>query len=60
LVVALLGEGEIPVRQQLEVLRRVGYGGYISFEWEKKWHPELPEAEVALPLGMAWLRAQLE
>lgn len=56
----LLGEGEVPVRQQLEALRRIGYEGYVSIEWEKKWHPELAEPEVALSEGIAWLRAQLE
>jgi fatty-acyl-CoA synthase len=56
----LLGEGEVPVRQQLEALRRAGYAGYVSLEWEKKWHPELAEPEVALPQGIAWLKGRLE
>jgi len=55
----LLGEGEVPVRQQLEALQRAGYAGYVSIEMEKKWHPELPEPEVALPSGIAWLRRQI-
>jgi hypothetical protein len=25
------------------------YDGYFSLEWEKKWHPDLPEAEIAYP-----------
>ena len=25
-----------------------GYKGYYSFEWEKLWHPEIAEPEVAL------------
>lgn len=51
-----LGEGEVPVRAQLAALQQYGYGGYISVEWEKKWHPELAEAEVALPQHLAWLK----
>lgn len=56
----LLGEGEVPVLQQLSALQRAGYRGYASIEWEKKWHPEIPEPEVALPQGIAWLRDQLD
>ena len=51
-----LGEGEVPVRQQLDILKQKGYTGYMSVEWEKHWHPELAEPEVALPQHIAWLR----
>ena len=53
----LLGEGEVPVAEQLRVLRQRGYEGYISVEWEKKWHPEIPEPEVALPQHIRYLRS---
>jgi sugar phosphate isomerase/epimerase len=52
----LLGEGEVPVRGQLAALRRAGYNGYVAVEWEKKWHPEIEDPEVALPQHIAWLR----
>lgn len=52
----LVGEGEVPVREQLAALREHGYGGYVSVEWEKKWHPEIAEPEVALPQHIAWLK----
>lgn len=45
----LTGTGEVPVKTQVEVLARGGYKGYYSFEWEKKWHPEIEEPEVAFP-----------
>ena len=45
----LLGEGEVPVRQMLGLLAAGGYQGWISVEWEKRWHPEIAEPEVALP-----------
>lgn len=44
----LLGEGEVPIYQGMELLIRDGYKGYFSFEWEKLWHPEIPEPELAL------------
>jgi sugar phosphate isomerase/epimerase len=44
-----LGEGEVPVREITRLLADGGYGGYISVEWEKYWHPDIEEPEIALP-----------
>jgi sugar phosphate isomerase/epimerase len=44
----LTGRGNIPIRQQIEVLERAGYKGYYCFEWEKVWHPELDDPEIAI------------
>lgn len=46
---SLTGEGEVPISQILNILDKDNYDGYISFEWEKRWHPELAEPEIALP-----------
>jgi sugar phosphate isomerase/epimerase len=43
-----LGKGEVPIFEAIELLRKGGYKGYYSFEWEKLWHPELAEPELAL------------
>lgn len=45
----LLGNGEVPCRDIVELLHREGYNGWISAEWEKKWHPEIEGPEVAMP-----------
>jgi hypothetical protein len=37
------------VREAVNVLVRNGYKGYYGFEWEKAWHPEIDEPEVAFP-----------
>lgn len=55
----LLGDGEIAVRDALKQLQARGYAGCVSVEWEKKWHPELAEPEVAFPQHMRVLRAYL-
>ena len=44
----LTGSGEVPVRRQVEALARSGYRGFYNFEWEKRWHPEIEEPEVAI------------
>ena len=45
----LIGMGDVPVREQVKVLASHGYKGFYCFEWEKKWHPEIEEPEVAFP-----------
>jgi hypothetical protein len=42
---------EYPVRFVSRGLNR-----FVSFEWEKKWHPEIPDAEAALPHFKQWFR----
>jgi sugar phosphate isomerase/epimerase len=45
----LTGTGDIPVKETVRVLAKNGYKGYYCFEWEKRWHPEIEEPEVAFP-----------
>jgi sugar phosphate isomerase/epimerase len=45
----LTGKGDVPVDRQVQALRKLGYKGYYCFEWEKMWHPDLLEPEVAFP-----------
>jgi sugar phosphate isomerase/epimerase len=55
----LLGAGTVPTRQILGMLGQAGYAGWLSVEWEKKWHPELDAPEVALPQHAELLREYL-
>ncbi len=50
----LTGEGTFPLREIVEELQEVGYGGFLSFEWEKKWRPALAEPELAIPHFAEW------
>ena len=47
MVMTVAMHGEVPVRRQVEVLAASGYKGCYSFEWEKVWHPDLEEPEIA-------------
>ena len=46
----------MPLANTLTALKYSEYDGFLSIEWEKKWHPELAEPEVALPQHLAELR----
>ncbi len=56
----LLGAGEVPVREMLGLLTARGYPHWISVEWEKRWHPEIEDPEVALPQHLDLLNAWRE
>jgi sugar phosphate isomerase/epimerase len=44
----LTGTGEVPVKKQVKLLAATGYKGSFSFEWEKVWHPDIEEPEIAI------------
>lgn len=44
-----VGQGQAPLKEALSSLVKGGYKGYYAFEWEKKWHPTIPEPEVVIP-----------
>jgi sugar phosphate isomerase/epimerase len=43
----LAGRGRVPFGEVVAAVARVGYRGWLSFEWEKYWHPEIEEPEIA-------------
>jgi sugar phosphate isomerase/epimerase len=45
----LAGHGRVSFAEALAAIGKLNYYGYISFEWEKYWHPEIEEPDVALP-----------
>jgi sugar phosphate isomerase/epimerase len=55
----LPGEGFVPNREVIEMLQRHGYDGYVSFKWEKPTYLDLPDAEVALPHFISFMRGVL-
>jgi sugar phosphate isomerase/epimerase len=52
------GEGEFPFDTMFDSLAGIGFGGFVSFEWEKLWHPELAAPEIALPHFIEWWKSR--
>lgn len=52
----LTGKGNFPLIEVLSALRNLKYDGFLSFEWEKKWHPQIADANVALPDFVRWIQ----
>lgn len=46
----MIGEGDIHLSRIVTDLKAMGYDGYLSLEWEKKWVPELEDPEFVIPL----------
>ncbi len=54
-----VGEGQVPLREAFELLRKIGYDGAFSVEWEYAWHPELDPPEIALPRARQYIAESL-
>jgi sugar phosphate isomerase/epimerase len=50
------GEGTAPLASVFDGLQHLGYDGWLTVEWEKKWHPDIDPPEVALPREREALR----
>jgi sugar phosphate isomerase/epimerase len=55
----LMGEGQFPGHDLMRLLLDARYSGFVSFEWEKRWHPAIPEPEIALPHFKRWVSEAL-
>lgn len=51
-----IGEGVLPVAGVTRMLEEKGYTGYLSYEWEKMWMPELDGPEKAFPQYVAFMK----
>lgn len=40
-VYKMLGNGDLPLKQAISSLKKIGYEGYITLEWVKRWQPDL-------------------
>lgn len=54
------GTGELPLAESIVLLRNGGYDGWLLFEHEKRWHPNLPEPEKVFPRFVDWIRLLLD
>lgn len=54
--IVLPGQGSIPITLALSLLKNFGYDGYLCFEWEKYWHPEIVEAHISLPYFINYIK----
>ena len=55
------GEGILPWPKILKRLKEIGYDGWISLEYERRWQKiDLPDASVGMPKGANYIREILK
>lgn len=54
------GDGDLPLREIFDCLGGSAFEGWVSFEWEKFWVPDLDAPEIAFPRFMAYMREYLD
>lgn len=52
----LPGTGQLPLTEAIGILRQNRYDGWMMYELEKRWHPELEEPEIAFPAFVEWVK----
>lgn len=56
-VTQIVGEGVLPWPEIIKELYISGYDGYLSLEYERRWHPQdIPEASVGMVKSARYLR----
>lgn len=56
----MIGEGDLSIKQMINLLKSIGYEGWLSLEWEKAWHPELEEPETVLDVYINHIKKLLD
>lgn len=54
-VPVMLGAGSFPIAELMALVDQHHYTGLLSLEWERKWHPTLPDIDTALTSLRPWL-----
>lgn len=55
----IVGEGICPWSQIIKELEEIGYDGWLSLEYERRWYPDqLPDASIGMKQGADYLRNQ--
>ncbi len=56
-VTRIVGEGILPWKEIIKRLQEIGYTGYLSLEYERRWHPmDIPDASVGMVKSANYLR----
>ncbi len=45
-VYKMLGAGDLPLKEAIDSLKHIGYDGFVTLEWVKRWQPDLDEPGI--------------
>ena len=56
----IVGEGVLPWPQILKLVREHGYDGWLSMEYERRWHPDdIPDASIGMKKSADYIKSIL-
>lgn len=54
----IVGEGIVPWPEILRLVKEQGYDGWLSLEYERRWHPDdIPDASIGMKRSLEYLRS---
>lgn len=60
-VTKIVGEGQLPWEEILPELKKAGYDGYLSLEYERRWHPmDIPDASIGVAKSAEHVRSIIQ
>lgn len=57
---ALPGQGQVEIARMVQLLKGIGYAGYLMLDWPKLWVPGLADPDKALPTVAQYLQKLIE
>lgn len=60
LIYKLVGYGDFPIKEAVAELKKIGYDGFLSLEWVKRWNRNLEEPFVAIPLYSGYIESLIK
>lgn len=55
-----LGEGDVEIARQIELLKGLAFDRYVVMEWPRLWMPSLAAADEVLPGAASYLRERID
>lgn len=56
----LPGQGSVEIPRLVQLLKGIGYRGYLCFDWPKLWNPGLADPDRSLPAAAKYLQPLLD
>lgn len=57
---AVPGQGHVELQRMVQLLKGIGYRGYLCLDWPKLWNPSLAEADKVFPAAAQFLQKCLD
>lgn len=55
----MMGEGDIPIKEVLDLLFKNNFEGYVSLEWVKRWSKDIEDAAIVFPHFVNYMQKYL-